>query len=49
MWEMEPFGMMPRFWLSFGRTSLFRIRGKRRGEREKKSGRRRSVSVHVGL
>lgn len=43
MWEMEQSGVMPRFGLSFGRISLFGIRGKRMGEREKKGGRRRSV------
>lgn len=49
MWEMEQSGIMPRFWLSFGRTPLLGSRGERNGKMERMGGRERSASMYVGL
>lgn len=49
MWEMDLSGMMPRFWLSFSRTSLLGIRGNRSEEKERKYKKKRSICVCVGL
>ena len=45
---MEQTGMMPGFWLSFGRTSLLGSRGDRNGK-GRMDGRKRSKSVYTSL
>ena len=47
-WEMEQTGMLPGFWLSFGRTSLLGSRGDRNGK-GRMDGRKRSKSVYTSL